>query len=363
MLTFSRIKRRFPEARLLSGKNGDEYAVNCTQFHRKGGHYKLNINAESGAFYCQDCGFAGNAIKEWFDEIDDAFEHLAIRREAELNTILAANNAPREGVFARQGGPTWEDNVPSPGRLVKFSSLDDDHPAVEYLSARGFDVEEISQFDSGMALHYCTNGIPFKSGTTTGRLVFPIYMNGILKGWQARKIEKIEEGNQEDRKFVWTGKEWAEVKWSTRRDCWSDKDIPKYLTCPGMARRDVLYGYDEAKKPNPSDNQLIVVAEGPLDKIMVGYPCVGTLGGLSSHQLRLIQTYWQIAVILRDPNIDPESRQFREILGSLSAIQTAHLSLSSGKDPGATPRHQIWAEIVQEMHRKNYEIPLHCQRN
>lgn len=367
MLTFSTVRRRFPEARVLSGKNGTEFAVHCPSFHRKGGRFKLNINAETGAYYCQDCGDKGNAVKEWFDEVEDQFAHLRIRRDAEEASILEARSRPREGVFARQGGEVWENNVPSPGRLVPFNDLADIHPAVAYLAGRGHDIAEIRDLEPGMALHYCTKGIPIAGGNTSGRIIFPIYMDGVLKGWQARRVERITGEGGDAVKHVWNDEGWQEVPWSKRRNAWADKDIPKYLTCPGMARGDVLYGYDQAKKGRTSDNKLVVIAEGPLDQLMVGYPCVGTLGGFSAHQIRLIVSYFETAVILRDPNINPSNEKawktFQRVLDDLSPIKSCHLALSSGSDPGGTPRKEIWADIVREMNLRSYEIPLNCQRN
>jgi hypothetical protein len=359
MLNFVTVKRRFPEARAIPGKNGTEFVVHCPFPHKKGGRYKLNINAESGVFLCQDCGQTGNSNNVWFDEVADAFEDLRIERDEELATILSARSASREGTFARRGGDVWENNVPSPGRLVPFASLSDSHPAVEYLSARGFDIDELRNLEPSMALHYCVKGIPFKTGTTTGRIVFPFYMEGSLKGWQARKVEQVV---SEDKKLVWNEESWATVSRNRNGD-WTDKSVSKYLTCPGMSRSSVLYGYDQAYNENPSDNQVIVIVEGPLDQLKVGYPSVGTLGNFSDRQLRLIHTYWNTAIIIRDPDIDPESQKFKNILSSLSSIQTCHLSLPNGKDPGETPRHVIWEEIAKEMNKRNYELPLHCQRN
>lgn len=365
-ISFEACKRRFPEAKILDGKNGIEYAVNCTKFHRKGGRYKLNINATSGGFYCQDCGFTGNARREWFDDDDmaDNFEHLRISRDEEFATILKVHSTP-SGNFARRGEEMWENNMASPGKLVPFASLPGGHPAVEYMADRGFDIVELNALPPCMALQYCTNGISMARGTTTGRIVFPIYMGGILKGWQARKVERVippEDGDDVDLKEVWGGEDWKTVG-RTRAGKWQDHEIPKYLTCPGMSRADILYGYDQARNERPSDNQLLVVVEGPLDQLKVGYPSVASLGGLSDHQLRVIVTYWETVVIIRDPDIDPESAKFRQVLARLSAIKTCHLALPNGKDAGGSTREEIWTEIAKEMARRNYELPLSCQRN
>ena len=353
MLSLTKVRRRFPEARPGYGRNGLEFTINCPEFHRKGGIYKMQINSETGVYHCHDCGSSGSAVHRWFDGPEDMIEALAIERDRDMATHLAQSVRERRGTFVGRGGAVWEDDVPSPGHLIPFKELPDDHPAVRYLADRKYNIEEIREFDRGQQLFYCDKEArPFRCGSTKGRLIFPIYMSDNLKGWQARKIDKTITVEGIVTRTVWDGNDWYETKKNSDNK-WVDYNIPKYLTCPLMPRSEVLYGYDQARK----GDELVVIVEGPLDQIRVGYPSVGTLGAVTQHQLQLIQLYWKTAVILRDPEINPESDKFQRILASLPTMRTCHLALPENKDPGDTECEVIWEEIIKEMNNCDYDLP------
>jgi len=290
-----------------------------------------------GVFHCHNCGYSGTLrqeFPEFFDPIADLLPELFVKREAP---------APiKERPRVRAGGIEWN-GLPAPGETVPLKALPDNHPAIEYLAHRGFDIEELRNLDNSRPILYCTKGqceIAGGRGTTSGRLVFPIYMLGTLKGWQARQIEKVtEEDDMVGKKVVWNGSSWRPFK--KESGFWEDRFVPKYYTCPGMKRMSVLYGFDMAR-----NYKEIAVVEGPLDYHRTGPQCVGTIGkSISSEQISLLKTYWERLFWLRDPEIDPRSREFQKILTELSPLPVHHLALANGLDPGATPREETWLQI------------------
>jgi len=344
ILSLEQVQGKFPEAKESPGRSGLQYNVHCPKPHQKGGTYKMYINAENGAFYCQDCHYTGNVYREFFDPLEDMFPELFIDRPKPTQIT-------QRGSTVRRGGLMWTPDICAPGETVKFSNLSDGHVAVEYLRERGFDIEELRALDPTRELFYCIKGQhafppPSYLGSTTGRIVFPIYMGGHIVGWQARQIDRvIWEDKINGEKEIWTGFDWK--KFNKKAGRWDDAEVPKYYCCPGMRRSSCLYGFDMARHYKE-----IAVVEGPLDYFKVGSQCVCTFGKqITPDQIRLLKTYWDTLFILRDPEIDPNEKGFKNVLTDLSLIKVYHLALSNGKDPGANNRDQIWKEIAAEVTR------------
>jgi hypothetical protein len=342
MITLTRVRRRFPEAQEAPGHNGTEYYVHCPKRHRKGPYnFKLSINAETGAFCCHDCGWSGSAFQEWFDGVDEWFGNLSVEPVQPLPSSVGRHARVMD---------EWMDGVPSPGRIQPLAELAADHPAWNYLrDERGFDEGEIRAFGPERALYYCqSGGFTRGGGTNGGRIIFPIYMHGHLKGWQARQIERKFDGpdGAPSHKEVWNGESWTRYDWNRRSGKFQDqiKGIPKYNTSAGMQRSQCLYGFDSALA-----FRSVVVVEGPLDALAVGPEAAATLGGASLGQAKLIAACWESAVILRDPNVNADDKSFRRFLDALRAIPVAHLQLPDGKDPGSTPREVIWTCIAETL--------------
>ena len=353
MISLPRVRRRFPEAQEALGQQGMEYYIHCPKKHRKGPYnFKISINAESGAFVCHDCGWAGNAYQEWFDGVDEFFASL------DVEPVNPLPSATRSHVRLAN---EWMDGIPSPGAVTLLSALPGDHPAFVYLRERGFDEEEIRGFGPERALYYCTKGeFTRGGGTNGGRLVFPVYMSGLLRGWQARMIERkvLGDGGEPLYKLVFDGSGWVRYDWNPKAGAggrFQDevRGIPKYNNCTKvMQRSQCLYGFDPA-----AAFESVVVVEGPLDQLAVGpeaVACMGGNGALSAGQAKLIAACWSSAVLLLDPGVDTESKGFRRTLDQLRAIPTTHLKLSNGRDPGSSPRSLIWQDITN--HFENHDI-------
>lgn len=364
MLDYETVKEKFPEVRTAYGASGLEYYVHCPQFHKKGGQFKLSINAESGLGLCHDCGFALNAEEEWF--ATDPFSWVNPlkfnRDEGKLKPVT--------GNFMKYGGPVIENNIPSPGKLVTMKSLPFDHPAWMYLSDRGFDVDEISRFEGPRELKYCSG--PFEGRNRGmekiwGRIIFPVYSEGILKGWQARRVERTTEmpGGATYRE-VWNGEAWihAPLLPSGR---YPDHSIPKYLNSPNFQKTQVVYGLDWAKQTGIKE---VIIVEGPLDQIRVGPTCVCTFGLVSHQQKNFIESNFESAVLILDPEIRPDNpdpkvrSKYETTLGMWDPnFKLTPLWLPHGKDPGGTERYVIFKEIEKAKLGRSLERETAYQQN
>jgi len=339
-LTLEMVQKRFPEARETYRGFGKAFLVHCPRYHKFQARYELEINAESGFYRCHNCGSTGNAKMEWFGREMNELHHLYFEREQQAAKSMTAQQ-PR----VRRGGVMWgaSTTVPAPGQMVPFASLPDDHPAVEYLRDRKFDLGEIRGFDPGRALYYCTHGqysLAEGMGTTGGRLIFPVYKDGLIQGWQARYIDRIHPNGY--MKDVWDGHAWRRFQ-KDEQGKWGDHYVPKYYTCPGMPRYSVLYNHDMAR-----NYAAIAVVEGPLDQIAVGPASVGTFGkAIAVEQIRLLKTYWSKVFFIRDPDVDTNTKSYRNMVAEMAGLDLHQLVIPGNRDPGETPRQEIWSLIAK----------------
>lgn len=352
MINYQTVKNKFPEAKAVQASTGLEYNVHCrVGRHSKGGVYKMYINPEKGVFHCHDCGATGDAIRTFFPDEEFAFPTMRINRDPEeLSNILAS-------VTVKRSGPMLENDTPSPGVIVPLSSLDSSHPAIEYLSLRGFNMQEILSMPVETQLYYVKDSHFGGSSKTKGRIIFPVRSCGLLVGWQGRIIErKIDESTRQ----IWNGSSWVENK---KRDSgkWSnDQDLPKYLTCPGMQRGLTLYGIDSAKtyakKTGVSE---VILTEGPLDALRVGQNAVATFGHITPTQKRIIISCFDSVVVLLDPEIREDSqdpkvkKKFLDLTKDWQGLGCTFLHLPDGKDAGATERSVIESEILKAKNANN----------
>jgi hypothetical protein len=348
MIAFEIVKNKFPEARPVQASTGLEYNVHCRLGnHAKGGNYKMYINPEKGLYHCHDCGSTGDATKAFFPEIEFAFPTMRIDRDpTEFSNIVSA-------ITVKKFGPVLENDVPSPGVIVPLSKLELNHPAIEYLSTRGFDMQEILNLPIENQLYYVKETHHGGSRKTKGRIIFPVRSCGMLVGWQGRIIERSIDANTRE---VWDGDQWVK-NFRNKNGKWIDGDnIPKYLTCPGMQRGKVLYGFDSAKLVSKKTGvSEIIITEGPLDALRTGPKAVATFGSITPTQKRLICSYFDTVIVLLDPEIksdapDPKvKKKFMDLTSDWQGLKCIYLHLPDGKDPGATSRHIINHEIEKAM--------------
>jgi DNA primase len=323
--------QEFPEAKVVETSDHTEYYVHCRRHHKKGGKYKMSINAETGVYYCHDCKATGNVISEFLDVTNQFAIYRVDRSDQERIQIEKKEYNKKE----------WKDGIPSPGDLMDLSDLSSDHPAIRYLTERKVDQELANKF----GVCYCRAG-QYKffngAGTTSGRLIFPIYMRNTLEGWQARIIEtKTKRG----RRATWKGEDcgWTYPILGSDGN-WSDVGVPKYYTCPGMKRNKALFNFDKAISEG---RDFVVVVEGPIDAIKVKDHCVATLGSqITQQQIRILKSNWNKIILILDNDVDTESKNFQKIIAELSdGVDFSYFKLEGGLDPGGMETKEIWEEI------------------
>ena len=294
--------QKFGKVKESKGKNGLEYIVDCPFCGKK---FKLYINPTHGAFICFSCGKKGSA-----DEL--------IGRSSFGPVIEPPPPGPLPS------------NVVDPGELVPLTKVEEDSSPILYLRQRGFDPQELSE---RFGVRYCVTGRQFAGGLfdTTNTLIFPLWMNGELVGWQARllynpdNIDKDEEC--EAMGFI-----------KDEDDDWVKP--PKYWTAPGVPKGRVLFNYDVARQ-----SDAVVVCEGPFDAIAVGRCGVATLGkGITEQQGKNVKNYWKLAIMLLDPG-DADTEQNELWHGICRSIITVPVNLQGYKDAGEAPRAEIWNQI------------------
>jgi hypothetical protein len=221
-----------------------------------------------------------------------------------------------------------------PGEVTPITQLPPEHPAVEYLVNRGYDLQKLEkQFRCGYChaetpeRHFEENGIPKKfyaplpgswKDTPQGRIVFYFLINGSPVAWQARILEKI----VGDLHMFWhpyaqtwdvvkmkIGKEWklmppfdTQPPYDWNNPAW---DPSKYKTAKDAERNQMVGGLDAALAWNREQGRqgrfIAFGCEGPLDAGRIGPPALCLAGKfLSEAQIKLVCSNFQEFVYVGD---------------------------------------------------------------
>lgn len=225
------------------------------------------------------------------------------------------------------------------GDTVPLYELSADHPAIEYLSNRGF-----NHLHAGLVygLCYCKSAVsPSKErgifysragsllNTPEGRIIIPIMINGHRMGYQCRLIDKVTAGIR----YVWQGGRWNMAGEQEAR-------LHKYMNAVGSIRNAMLFGYDQAVAWAATNNsKTCIIVEGPLDAVRVGLSAVAILGSsMSSEQAKLICSKFDKAVIVGD-NDEAGRRAVNKIIAALTdegmnPLNIEEVKVPEGKDVG-----------------------------
>jgi hypothetical protein len=181
-----------------------------------------------------------------------------------------------------------------PGECVPVPALSHNHPAVKYLSQRGYDLKTLWHM---FHIEWCTEErhdreyAPLKGGfkaTPQNRIIFYIYQDGIRCSWQARILQK-DEGDQRYYFHPYLARYVAMQQRKSSGDGWEELyppfekklDLRKYLFPPGTKRSNMLAGFDAAvmfNKGRDKRRRYLVINEGPLSAGKLGPPGVAALG-------------------------------------------------------------------------------------
>ena len=206
-----------------------------------------------------------------------------------------------------------------PGKTVSLLDLPGDHPAIQYLTGRGYSIEGLVQ---QMGCEFCTQEAPedaakgrfyrrFEGGfrdTPQNRIIFYADIRGVRRGWQARYLEHVSEGvrwvlHPYTNSWVPVARH-VEGKW-VKTPPYEDLDLSKYKTAFGAKRNEIVMGLDAAIKWNakvrPGKPPICTISEGPLDAGRIGAPGLACLGkSLSANQADLIADHFKKVLVLAD---------------------------------------------------------------
>jgi hypothetical protein len=205
--------------------------------------------------------------------------------------------------FAKPTAVPYPEAVPLTSPTVPESTL-------EYVRNRGFDPVDLND---NWGVWYSRDE-DLLGGYD--HLVFPVFYNKKLMGWQARLVE--------------------------------DAPRPKYYIPKGMDKAKLLFNSDRARL-----YQDVIVCEGVFDTIRVGYNAVCTFGKKpSNRQLRLLRDYWPNGevILLYDPDTAEESSLLAARYTSAGFFKKGcrYIKLPEGKDPADMNRKQLIELIAGE---------------
>jgi hypothetical protein len=206
-----------------------------------------------------------------------------------------------------------------PGECVPLLTLPQEHAAIQYVQARGYDPARLQRVYD---VRYCLTS---RYSLARDRLVIPVYQNKVLKGWQARYV--------------------GELDWKTQKNL-----PPKYFTMPGMSKSTVVYNLDRSRLFDAC-----VITEGVVDVWGFGDGAVCTFGhSISDRQLELITAAFRRParpiVLLFDPEAYAE-KHVQNLLHNPRLLAHSggfvHVKLPEGTDPGSTNR-KVLRKYVKE---------------
>lgn len=218
-----------------------------------------------------------------------------------------------------------------PGTVVPLAQLPPDHPAVwHFVGERGYPMEVLTYYQVGYCTEYDPDWYPdpqskHKMRWAQGRVILPIYQEGVLRGWQARAVLPGDTG-------------------------------PKYLSCPGMQKRNILYNEDSAKLW-----PFVVVVEGVTDAWRVGPPAVATLGKVPSapQELRLQRMCFNSPLIfLVEAAAEDELVPYIHRLRQTRRVPTDYQVLEENLDPGSLSAEAVWSIIHGIAARGGYTLSM-----
>lgn len=277
---------------------GETYHVNCPFCIRVVGRpdtrFRLWINHRYGTKF-------NHASSIILDKLAICFNENCLSNE-ENRALLAAKllTGVRNSTFvAPLPKLSKEPEIPQitlPDNLIELTSLPGDHPAITYLNRRKFNPGFLSEVYS---VRYCFSPDP-KYPLAYGRIIVPIYKEGILYSWQARRINE-------------------------------DNFEKKYHTCPNSKPSLTLYGIDVV----PKNSEYVVLVEGVTDVWRVGINALASFGtNLSYEQALLLFSLSLPVVILWDGDATNKAKKLLERLRAISLKVPIYVAeLPVDKDP------------------------------
>jgi hypothetical protein len=252
--------------------------------------------------------------------------HPSNRQKFEYMVYQGLGRNQRQSTNVRRGRRVAEclSESDPPGSLIPLNMLNPGHVGLVYLEERGCNLRELNDV---FHISYC-EAARHDYPMATNRLVAPIYMRGMMVGWQCRYIGEVN---------------------------WSNTGIPKYYTKPRMPKRLMLYNFDMAK-----NYSLVVITEGITDVWAVGPQGVALLGKrLHPKQMELLVDTWRngtVVVMLDSDASDTADTIVSDLQRTVLGDSVVPVYLPPGKDPADFDRTVLWDMIATALERNGLQI-------
>jgi hypothetical protein len=203
------------------------------------------------------------------------------------------------------------------GILVPVDRLPDAHPAIVYLRQRNFDPAAVWET---WQVQFCELSVCAQPNPSR-RLVIPIYdADERLVGWQARYVGACPD------------------------------NVPKYLSCKGMKKSQLLYGLAEAR----STQGAVVIVEGPTDVWRLGPGALALFGkdmSLAQQQLLDQNLPGRHVVVMLDRDAQDNATNLRSTLLHRGRV-TVLAGLPDGRDDvGDCGTEEAWQQVGVALER------------
>lgn len=299
---------------------GEYYCVHCPFCNDQG--QKLWINHLYGADYDPRSGrrtdtFLARCYKN---------DCLAVEgRSLQLEQLIFGPGRKVIKKMAIRAGDMTPDaeTLEPPGVIVPLTELDHRHAAVEYLTGRGFDTQELSEL---FHVGFCVDPIR-RYQVMQNRIYIPCYFNRRLVTWQGRLPKDVR------------------------------KDPMKYYTQGKKSR--ALYNYDIAANEN-----FVVVVEGCPSVWRIGRPGVALFGKtLSFWQQNTIATTWagKPVFVLLDFGADREMENMVMQLCQHN-LQVIPLVMPDERDPADYSRAELRDMLSAAAASVGVNVDVSCLR-
>jgi hypothetical protein len=198
------------------------------------------------------------------------------------------------------------------GILVPVDQLPEAHPAAQYLRQRNFDPGELW---AAWQVQHCELSMTAKPNPSQ-RLIIPVYTaDRLLAGWQARYVG----------------------------DC--PDEIPKYLSCKGMRKSQLLYGLPESL----NDSGPVVIVEGPTDVWRLGQGAIALFGkDMSLHQQQLLDRHLpgRPVVVMLDRDAQEKAVELQQILLHRNRVAVLAGLPEGRNDVGDCTTEEAWQQVA-----------------
>jgi DNA primase len=331
--------KEFPDGKLVKGRNGEEYNIDCISpsCPNPKKHLFINISSHSDKhdkrFHCKRCGYAGNHrafLISYFNlpylQILDNLSDLYGLEESPFTLTTKNIKDFNESLNYEE---EEEDNSFIIDLPIEFKRL---HKNTKFLNNRNFPEWTLKRFKIGTC----------KSGYYKDRIIFPI-RTGRSRSFLAY--------SQDSKKKLKTYKRLSK-KYTDNKNFWNRSR--KILYPSKSITSMLLFNYFGIKKYEP----LVIIVEGVMDAIRMidlGYNAVAKLGGfLSDEQCKLLSDK-DIGELVYMPDSDVSEKDIKKSIDRLKEFcdsDISYVKLKSGDPDDIRSGHKL-TQILDKRIRKN----------